>query len=257
MAEQGVDKPIWGKEMGIPVNPLFPDPDRKIASRFFKKFVGSFGAGAQLCAVTPFVTMLSPLSVAMPGPGLYKSSVSWYQFFNPSASIDDIKKNAGTLMLDTFELLKKHLSGCTAEEYDVNRDAGIFIFSNPDKGTKVIMGWTDNVDDQLYPKDYFDPGNFEFFTVYNHIGEVQAPVIPETLSEEPFMIVLEGDRASYYKPQEDIILPLSSSAGSSGGSSGCSNINALDDPLLINGFLNILIWLSPALYIVWRRRLII
>ena len=254
MAEQGLDRPIWGREMGIPNVPFFPQPDRTIANRLLKKFVSSFGAGAQMVAVTPFTSLLSPSGNVIPGPGLYKSDLILYRLLNPWASLDDIKRNFGTLMLNTFELLTESLSNCRVEGYELNGDASIYIFSSPGEGKKVIIGWTDNVNDQLFPEDYFDPSSFEAFTLYDHVGEIQPPVIPQYLSDEPFVLVLGGDGASSYTPPETIFFPQPSL--SSNGSSGCSNINASNKSFFTNGLLNVFVYLSPTLYIFWRRRLI-
>ena len=171
--------------------------------------------------------------------------------------VDEIKKNAGTLMLDTFELLTKNLSNCTIEDYELNGEAAIYIFSSPGEGKKVIVGWTDNVNDQLFPENYIDPQDYKRFSLYNHIGEIQNPVIPKTLSNEPFVIVLEGDDASDYSSQEsEDAMTFAQSPSSSGSSSGCSNVSTSNNLFLKNGLLNMLVWLSPSLYIFLRRRLL-
>jgi len=256
MSEHGIDRPIWGKEMGFPCST--PQPETQIANRLFKKFVSTFGAGAQLCAVTPFVTFINPTSLYFPGPGLYSSNVLMYRTLYPNAAIEQIMRDNGSLMLETFLLLTKHISDCKVVGYELNGEAAIYVFGNSEKDKTVIMGWTDKDEDQLYLKDFIDLKGDENFVLYSYLGKVQPPVIPEILTNEPFMMVLNGDSASYFTPDE----PSASFAGAAargyddgGDGGGCSIVNPVDTAFKKNGLFNVLIWLSPALYIFWRRRL--
>ncbi len=254
MAEKGLDRPIWGREMGIPANPIsnpnYPHTDTAVASRFMKKFVSSFGAGASVCTVTPFISRERPTADLIPGPGLYKVNIHFYRFFNPNASVEEIKETAGTVMLDSLELLTQNISDCTVESYMLNRDAAVYIFSNATKSKKVIFGWTENIDDQLNPAEYIDNENYKKMILYNHIGEIQKTIVPKTLTSDPFVIVLNEKTGASYNTH-DGANTLSSSASTGGG--GCSSIPNLTNNPVKNDISSILIWIAPFFFIYWKR----
>jgi hypothetical protein len=191
MAEKGIDKPIWGREIGVGNDfLLMPQTESEMAARVLKKFASSFAEGVKVCTVTPFIAFAGFEEYAF--SGLYDNDVQMYRLFYPSAPISELQEKFGKPMLRSCKLLSQYLSGCTLDHYVLNGEAGIYIFRDKIHEKKVIIGWTDNIDDQLIPSDYFSPEMYEGMSLYDYLGTLQGPIVPSTLTEEPFVLVLAG-----------------------------------------------------------------
>ena len=186
MAEYAIHKPIWGKEIGIPG----PFPAEETARVLLKKFVMSFAEGVQVCTVSPFV--------AFPGvegevfSGLHKSEMQLYRVFNPSASVSELEEKFGTPLLGTYKLLSQNLAGCTLEQHLQSGEAALYLFFDTKKGKRIVVGWTENPDDQLIPADYLSLRASADVAVYDSAGNFIGSSLPEGLDEDPFVLVSDG-----------------------------------------------------------------
>jgi len=190
MAQYGIDKPIWARELTA-VNDLFSSsqPESDTAARTLKKFVGSFAEGVQVCTVAPFVAIGGTSELAW--PGLYRSGLLWYRLFNPTASISTLQQQFGTLLLKSFKLLTMVLSDCRVENYVLNGDAALYVFTNSSRTKRVAIGWTENPSDQIAVADHAATEGFRPVALYDHLGNQQGASIPSSLSTTPFVLVLQ------------------------------------------------------------------
>ncbi len=190
MASHGIDKPIWARELTA-VNELFSSTEKEsdTAARTLKKFVSSFAEGVSVCTIAPFVAIGGTTELVW--PGLYRSSLILYRFFNPTASIALLQEQFGTLLLKSFKLLTRLLADCSVERYVLSGDAALYMFINPGRTKMVIVAWTDNPSDQIALSEYIVPVAPATVRLYNHLGVELGSEVPSMLSANPVMLLVE------------------------------------------------------------------
>lgn len=192
LAEYGIEKPIWGREVGVTYDtfPPTPESERRAAALLLKKFVSSFAEGVASCGASPFVALGGPIELT--NPGLYSSALELHRALNPRESPSSLKEKFGTDLLASFTLLTRTLSGTSIDRYVLNREAALYIFTNGPANKKVVIGWTEDPADQIAIGDYVAQWATKKTTVFDFLGSVKGSTIPDRLSQEPVVILLDG-----------------------------------------------------------------
>jgi hypothetical protein len=198
LAEYGIDKPVWGREVGVTYDtfPPTPESERRAAALLLKKFVSSFAEGVASCAVSPFIALGGPIELT--NPGLYSSGLELYRALNPRESLSSLQEKFGTQLLASFTLLTRSLSGTSIDRYVLNREAALYIFTNGPSNKRVVIGWTEDPADQIEIGDYLAQWEPQRITVFDFLGSVKGSTIPNRLSQEPVVILLDGVREGAY-----------------------------------------------------------